>query len=705
MIRSYCSATPGPGGSREVCISSQTCCLNTGILDGDLRLLLYRAELDGLRAIAVLSVVLFHAGVSSVNGGYVGVDIFFVLSGFLITSILIQEIRSRTFSFSSFYERRIRRLLPPLIPVMLVSGGVAFILLDGASFTDFAKSLYSTMVLSANWYFLSSVGYFDGPGESTPLLHMWSLSIEEQFYIFFPAILIFIIRRRNSALPMVCAVLLLASFFLSWHYVSSGRQEIAFYSSLTRFWELLVGSFLATIQTRIKPTKLTSDALEVAGLTCLLSAIFTYSPDTLFPGPTAILPTLGTALIIAAGGSGRVVSPVLKLPVVVWFGLISYSLYLWHWPLLVFVKYLNPLAGPYEIAAAVMVAIVLSALSYYWLETPIRRKRVLITRRGVFSFGLVSTVAVAMVLSISMVPVVDKLRLPINNWVRGKLYDNDRVSALAVIEKEKGYYLNNLNLNYHGGLESFDLVKFKGYTCSFDAGNTQDRVLECLIGQAKKNNILIIGDSVGRDTMWSLRQAYPEKNFIMMHQSACPPAEYFNKSKGLTCFPGLDGVMQKLAKNIAIDGVILSFRYRPKHWIHVKDSIPKIKKLTGNIVLMGVNPMFLVTVDKYIKSLPNNALIPSAIDKSDKAMIGWDFDGLAREAERVALKNKIIFADISDFFCNRSACKLWVDGSYERPLFWDNQHITRLGISVYSRYLASQPEVKKVIEGDDSSSF
>lgn len=660
-------------------------------------MLSYRPELDGLRAIAVLSVVLFHAGVGLVSGGYIGVDIFFVLSGFLITSILIKEISSGRFSFPLFYERRIRRLLPPLVPVLLVTGCAAFVFFDRVPLEGFSKSLYSTLALSANWYFLSSVGYFDGPGESTPLLHMWSLSVEEQFYLFFPIILILIIRKKRTLLPALCAALLVISFAIATYYLYAGKQEIAFYSSLARFWELLVGALLASVQARLNPSRRVADAMEIGGLLLLGVAMFLYTPETLFPGPAALLPTFGTALIIAAHGRGRLVSPVLKLPSIVWIGLISYGLYLWHWPILVFVRYLKPLAGAYELTAAVLISVLLSAASYYWIEAPIRRKKVFSTKRSVFNFGVIATAMLAVILSLSMIKTVESARLKVNGWVRGVLYDDSRVSALAVIEKEKKYYMDNLNLNYHGGLDEFSLSRFNGYTCSFDGGNTQDRVLGCLVEQAKKDNILVVGDSIGRDTMWALRLAYPDHNFLMIHQSACPPAEFLNKRTGGSCFPKLEDTMQKLARKVNINGVVLAFRYRPRLWVRVKDSVPRIKNITNNVVLIGVNPMFLVGIDNYIKGLPENSLLPAGVDKGDSKMIGWSFDDIALEADLVAKKNQILFANVSRFFCTHSSCKLWVDGSYEKPLFWDNQHMTRFGVSDYSRYLSTQPEIKKIL--------
>lgn len=174
----------------------------------------YRPELDGLRAIAVLSVLLFHAGFTLFPGGFVGVDVFFVLSGFLITSIILNEIHTDTFSFSIFYERRIRRLVPPLIPVLLLSWISAFILFEQPQFIDTTKSLYSTLAIASNWYFFSSVGYFDGPGELTPLLHMWSLSIEEQFYLLFPLLLLLTFKLKKHPFALCIAPYLHCPFVI-----------------------------------------------------------------------------------------------------------------------------------------------------------------------------------------------------------------------------------------------------------------------------------------------------------------------------------------------------------------------------------------------------------------------------------------------------------------------------------------------------------
>lgn len=200
----------------------------------------YRSEIDGIRALAVVSVVLFHAGFDLFSGGFVGVDVFFVISGFLITSLIVKDIYNEQFSFIEFYERRIRRLLPPLVPVLLFTFICAALLLGEDRYKDFVKSSYSAIGFVSNWYFLSSVGYFDGPGELTPLLHIWSLSVEEQFYFVFPLILVLGARLGRSRLMTVALVMAAGSFLYAVYLMQSGYKDAAFYNSLARFWELLV---------------------------------------------------------------------------------------------------------------------------------------------------------------------------------------------------------------------------------------------------------------------------------------------------------------------------------------------------------------------------------------------------------------------------------------------------------------------------------
>lgn len=656
----------------------------------------YRPELDGLRAVAVLSVVLFHAGAGFSSGGFVGVDIFFVLSGFLITSITMQEIEQGRFSFGSFYERRVRRLLPPLIPVLVFTWLASAALLGEREFTDAAKSFAATLALAANWFFYSSVGYFDGPGELTPLLHMWSLSIEEQFYLIFPFVLYALFRFKVRPL-YICSALLVLSFVYSVYLLSVGSNELLFYGSFGRFWELLVGACLALYKSRGVNSRGVNDVLEVVGAGLICWAVVKYDSGMPFPGPAALAPTLGTALIIAAGGKGRIVSPVLKLKPVIWVGLISYGLYLWHWPIFVFVRHIDPLADGITMLLASLLALGLSIASYNWLEQPIRKKRWLSARKAIYAFGAGAVSTVIIVIALGFLPALKSAQEKFSTTIRSSIYNKNTSKALASLEVEKKRYHAELNLNFHGGLPGFDLGKHRGYTCSFDGGNTQSRVLECLVAQAKKNNVLLIGDSIGRDTYHALRRAYPSVNFIMLHHSGCPPVER-RHSKKITCFPGFASVLAELSNKVNISGIVLNFRYRPKDWWAVTESIPLMRQITNNIVMLGVTPMFALTVEKFIKSLPAGSPVPSVVEKDNSQMVRWSFDELAQQAAKIARQQGVEFADVSSFFCNAKSCRLWIDDSYGRPLFWDNQHLTVDAIVKYGQFLSELPAINLVVK-------
>jgi peptidoglycan/LPS O-acetylase OafA/YrhL len=329
----------------------------------------YRPDIDGLRAIAILPVVLNHATPDLMPGGFIGVDIFFVISGFLITSIIARETAGGNFSYFDFYSRRARRILPPLITVMGVTAIVAsFIYLPQDFHTFWESAAYSSLFL-ANVFFLVKVDYFAAPMDTFPLLHLWSLAVEEQFYIVMPVLLTVVLRWFPRRLTLVVAACCAVSFLGSMaaiHWYAKG----AFYLMPFRFWELGLGALLAlatpTLSLRLR---------ELCGAlgAILLAASFTLiGEDTLFPGAAALAPCLGATLLLAAGPDTRV-GTVLSLPPLVWIGLISYSLYLWHWPLLVFARYftMGPL-DPWQTAALIALSVLLATASLRWVEQPFR---------------------------------------------------------------------------------------------------------------------------------------------------------------------------------------------------------------------------------------------------------------------------------------------------------------------------------------------
>lgn len=345
----------------------------------------YRPDIDGLRALAVLPVLLFHAGVPGLSGGYVGVDVFFVISGFLITGIIAREIDEGRFSIWHFYERRARRILPALFAVVVaVLIGSSLLFLPG-DFETVPPSVIAALAFVANVWFFSQSGYFQQAAETMPMLHTWSLGVEEQFYIVFPLALLVVARfARRWRITLVAAVFLGS---LAW---AIGTQDagdgFAFYMLPPRGWELMAGSLLALGAVKQVNSQAVRELLAAAGIAAILYATFTYDEQTLFPGLAAIPPVLGASLLIHCA-PGTLTGRLLSWGPAVWVGLASYSLYLWHWPLVVFANYVKgaPLSA-WEIAAVVAASLAMAAASLRWIETPWRdRKRY--SRKSIFAFS------------------------------------------------------------------------------------------------------------------------------------------------------------------------------------------------------------------------------------------------------------------------------------------------------------------------------
>jgi len=361
----------------------------------------YRPDIDGLRAVAVLSILFYHMGVERFSGGYVGVDIFFVISGYLITSIIVRELTAGEFSIARFYERRVRRILPALTVVVVATLLVGLVLLSPAQLEDLGRSAAATSVFSSNIFFFLGSGYFDGASELKPLLHTWSLAVEEQYYILFPFLLMLIAKRYSGNFEVWLISLGIVSLLacIVWTRINA---PAAFYLIPFRAWELLIGSVLALQLLPKLAGSATRNALSLLGASMMLISVFVYTPETRFPGAAAALPTIGTAFIIHAGSGGKTfVNRALSIRPMVFVGLISYSLYLWHWPIVVFAKqYLINEWTDLESGVILIVILFLSTLSWRFVETPFRNRRLFGPRERLFTiFAAVSVVLISASLS------------------------------------------------------------------------------------------------------------------------------------------------------------------------------------------------------------------------------------------------------------------------------------------------------------------
>ena len=359
----------------------------------------YRPEIDGLRAIAVFSVILFHAGFESFEGGYIGVDVFFVISGYLITSLLLNEVENKTVSLLNFYERRARRLIPALYIVLVACIPFSWFMLIPSQMKDFGQSLIATISFSSNFLFWFESDYFAAAAETKPLLHTWSLAVEEQFYLLFPLVLLISLFFYRKKTIILITILALISFIISeWGWRND--ETMNFFFPHSRIWELFVGSIAAFILKYYKPKP--SNSLSLLGITMILLSIFLLKKTDPVPSYLTLFPVLGVFLIISFFSPNKLLSLALGNRIMVQFGKMSYSTYLWHYPIFVFAG-LSFKSGHFPLQAKLILILVtffLAFMSWRFIETPARNKDilprktfwiiVLLTSFFIAGFGLLS---------------------------------------------------------------------------------------------------------------------------------------------------------------------------------------------------------------------------------------------------------------------------------------------------------------------------
>ena len=503
----------------------------------------YRKEIDGLRAVAVVPVILFHAGVSVFSGGYVGVDVFFVISGYLITSILIEDRMAGTYSVLGFYERRARRILPALFVVLLSCLPFAYMWIPPYPLEDFSRSLAFAALFASNVHFLEHGGYFDVSADLRPLLHTWSLAVEEQFYLIFPAILFvlggFVKRRYLIGLGgLALASLVLAEW--------AGRAYPAqnFYFTPSRLWELLAGSLCAVILFRRDPVA--HQGLAALGLCMIVGAMIGFHEGIPTPSTYTLVPVMGTCLIILYAGPSTYVARLLSVWPVVGIGLISYSAYLWHQPLFAFARIRFPLGLP----DWVMLGLALGAFGLAWLtwrfvEQPFRGRapKLLPSRLGILS---VSAVAIAVLATGGL-------------WVK----QNDGIPSRMTKDTSPFLACMQIQTTQH---EAGDLCPGQGTSLG--------RPL-CMAYEGRENGpkIALLGDSHARTLLPGFEGLSQEHDATVLlgDLAGCPPLLGVYLSRGGREALDCEATMQRLADEIITEGADTVFLIA--RWSHYASGV------------------------------------------------------------------------------------------------------------------------------------
>lgn len=399
----------------------------------------YRPEIDGLRAIAILSVLFYHAGFKIFGGGFVGVDVFFVISGFLIASLLMMQLDQNRFDVFGFWQRRIGRILPALavmtLTVLIIGSAVYF----PEDYKSVAKQAAFQSILASNFYFFKDTGYFNGDHATKPFLHIWSLGVEIQFYILIPFILAYVWKKKRDYLVPAIAGLVILSFAAS-VYAVTHYPEAAFYLLPFRMWELLTGSLIAALPaSRIE--KRQADALGTTGLLLIFASVVFYTKDMVFPGTAALLPCTGAALFIWSNGNGRnIAGEILAHKIPVFIGIISYSLYLWHWPIFSMSQYMPILPdGTIFKLFLISCSFTVAALSWKYIEQPFNR--VLRHASKQYAYGIMATILVLFGVSGSVAFLHAKFQPKQNGFldVAGMEHDISPYRKACQLEDEKRF--------------------------------------------------------------------------------------------------------------------------------------------------------------------------------------------------------------------------------------------------------------------------
>lgn len=609
----------------------------------------FRPDIEGLRAVAIIPVVAYHASGNLVPGGFIGVDVFFVISGFLISKIILDGTRAGSFSYSSFYRRRIRRIFPALFFMLSVVSLLAFFILLPPALKEFGKTLAATTLFVSNMEFYRLSGYFEGAAEFKPLLHTWSLAVEEQFYIIFPLVLMATKRWfKGRYLIVVLASAAISLLMSAWLVMRS--PNAAFYLGPTRAFELMMGAILALNVLPQLSNHVAREIVAAAGIGLIVVCVFAFNRNALFPGPSAFLPCLGAAAVIYSGQAGSsATAKALSLPVIRFIGAISYSLYLWHWPILSLARnYYFGDVTPFQTACAVAVAVVMAIFSWRFVERPFRSGE----RRDKPIFGVAAAVMTGVVmLSAAM------------------FFSSGFPERFSEASKRLFRYSDDFN--------------HRRPQCNSLPGQDISYASNCYYGAPGAQTIVAVwGDSHGSELAAALGEVLGSGRSVMeITSSGCPPALDFSTVEYPNCAAHNRDTLTNLLRDRRVHSVILIAYYS---WYLEKGSgfLSGFKKAVAALVAAGKQVIVVYPTPEFSYPAPDalglmvahgfpaeNFHISLSQYRKENAKVIAELDTVTATfgLPRVATQ---------DVFCGQQYCQAY-DG--RDVLFFDKHHMSVSG--------------------------
>lgn len=614
----------------------------------------YRPDIDGLRAIAVLSVVLFHAWPALLPGGFIGVDIFFVISGYLITGIILGGLAQGRFRFADFYARRIRRIFPALAVVLLATYVAGWYLLFADDYQNLSRHLMAAVLFVSNFLLRGEAGYFDQAADRKPLQHLWSLGIEEQFYLLWPALLVAAWRLRIK--PLYLTSTIVAGSFLYNVYSVRIDPAATFYSPSTRFWELLLGGALSAAHQGARtalPAGL-ANPMSFAGVALIAAGLAVLDGTRLFPGLWALLPSLGALLLIAAGPLAWFNRTVLSAPMLVGVGLISYPLYLWHWPLLSFARIAGGETPPHLVRAGLVLASgVLAWLTYEAIEKPVRF--------GARRAFMVPALCAAMVAIMAVAVVTYRA----GGWPARPITSTDQAQFIQ----------------YYDRMHQQGIAEAYRQECDFmdwPTGAVRPSIDPACTQPGERETVFLWGDSYAQALSAGLRAAAPPGTGVaQVTTSLCRPAltDVDPHVPGGRCRISNDYALDRMrALKPAVVVIAQSARHAETDWPALTRQI--LQTGAGHVVLVGPAPFWTPSLPEVIAK----HYWGRSYARVSHGLANAVFDTDRLLEQRVAGVDGLSYLSLLDGLCNDAGCQALVDGGgWQDLITFDSGHFSPRG--------------------------